>query len=130
MVTICSPFKGSPIAEPPFTYSDSVKQMRQGTEFLFKLRDRVLNGTEDRAPNNYLCFGASKDFFVRGENYHPYEDATERENVVMLHAKQKGHGHLSIMSSHEIVRRIGQHIGAVTAPPAEAAPPQEAPMIL
>ena len=95
VVSLCGPFRGSPVAMWPLTYfSTSVDEMRLDSQLLQELSDKI-----HQSDVRYLFVGAEKDQLVKSDSHLPYICERHGLNAVLLDR----HGHLSIMSSHRLV---------------------------
>ncbi|HTM63051.1 MAG TPA: alpha/beta hydrolase [Gammaproteobacteria bacterium] len=102
---ICAPFRGSYLAKWPMAaISKSVDEMRTDSELVKALSEKIEN-----TKINYIYAGADKDAIVNGDCWLPYHVARVDANC-SLHT---GHSHLSIMSSHELVKWLSGHIRAL-----------------
>jgi pimeloyl-ACP methyl ester carboxylesterase len=95
IVSICGPFKGSPVAIWPLSaWSDSVAEMQVESDFLDELNPKILASTV-----RYLFIGATSDFLVWRDAWHPYAADAVRDNLFC----RETHAHLSILTSNEII---------------------------
>ena len=103
VIAVGAPFAGSSKATFPFTWlSKSVEQMQPGSEFLRELKVKMQHST-----CKYYCFAAKHDFFVDIDSAHVNE-------ADLLNTLETPHGHLSMLSSHELVRRFNECLHWVT----------------
>jgi len=102
---ICAPFRGSYLAKWPMAaISKSVEEMGTDSDLVKELSEKIENSTA-----NYIYAGADKDAIVHGDSWLPYHVAKD-DTRCSLHT---GHSHLSIMSSHELVKWLQGHIQAL-----------------
>lgn len=100
VITIGTPFKGSSLALPPLSwFSSSVKQMEVASEFLNQLKARVLDSAV-----RYFFTVADDDYIVDGGSSSIAEYV--QKNPDSLIKLDTSHGHLSVMSSHQLVSKI------------------------
>lgn len=100
ITTIGTPFWGSSLAIPPLSWiSKSVAQMKKSSEFLTSLRAKISNSSIQ-----YYHYAAPADWLVQPDS--TCVDANKNPSVVL---KTK-HGHLSMMSSHELIMHLRQNI--------------------
>ena len=98
VITLGTPFHGSYLAIPPLSWvSTSVKQMEIGHEFLKKLADEV----EKSDIPHYFMIAGQDDIVSSGAFIKAYVD--EHPDSITVFPR---HGHLSLVSSHELVRKI------------------------
>jgi predicted alpha/beta hydrolase family esterase len=103
-IAICAPFCGSYLAIKPLSiFSDSIRQMTIGSEFLDVLNKKIV---EEPATKHR--------FFIAQDDYIVPDDAGFIKAYVDKHPdsliRLDRHGHLSIMSSHRLVAHIGKMI--------------------
>ncbi|OGT63024.1 MAG: hypothetical protein A3E85_05010 [Gammaproteobacteria bacterium RIFCSPHIGHO2_12_FULL_45_12] len=92
---ICSPFKGSHLALPPFTFwSESVRQMQEKSDFLEELAAGI-----KQSDAKYCYYTAGQDAIVAPEN------GVLPENCFSCQRFNQ-HGHLSIMSSLQLMEQL------------------------
>ncbi len=102
---IGGPFAGSDLALPPLSwYSTSVKQMEKDSEFCKALVDKI---KESDVP--YFYYAAENDSLVPIDSAHIPE---HKASLVILDR----HGHLSIMSSHRLVKHIRSRLESILHP--------------
>lgn len=105
LITICSPFSGSDLARPPFTWvSDSICEMQPHSQFLNQLTRQI-----EQSDIPYHYFSASKDEIVAPDKC-----------VIPAHQQKRieldRHNHLSILSSHRLVYQIKSYLEKDLAP--------------
>ncbi len=103
VITMASPFGGSYLALPPLTFSESVKQMQPNSEFLEDLNSKIL-----LSESEYFYFAAKKDWIVHAE-------ATHVPGKGILTTLDTGHDHITMMSSHQLVKEVNHCLRKVTA---------------
>lgn len=101
----CSPFAGSPLATFPLTtISESVAEMTPDSKFL-----KTLSASMTRTENGsqkYVYFVAGKDSLVSPES----SFMKDSPNVTFM----PNHGHLSILTSHKILKPIHHYLKKIT----------------
>ncbi|KTD78310.1 esterase/lipase family protein [Legionella waltersii] len=100
IVTIGTPFNGSYLAMKPLSlFSDSVKEMEIGSEFLETLKQKIV----ENPASKYYFVVATEDSVVPGKSGY-IEDYVKNNPNSLIELDR--HGHLSIMSSHRLVALI------------------------
>ena len=103
VVAIAAPFGGSHLALPPLTWvSESVKEMQPNSEFLENLTEKIIISESD-----YFYFAAPNDAIVK-------ENSTYVDGKGVLTVLDTGHGHLSMLSSHQLVEKLNACLWQVT----------------
>jgi len=91
VVAISGPFKGTRKAVKLLAwFSRSVEQMREDSDFLPVLREKVIASNV-----RYLFVGAARDLIVQGDSWHPYPEALPNGHFL----KSQEDAHLSITAS-------------------------------
>lgn len=97
IITVGTPFNGSYLAMKPLSwFSDSIKEMEIDSEFLIRLKRKII----ENSASTYHFFIATEDAIVPGESGYIKEYVDKYPNSLSILDR---HGHLSVMSSHRLV---------------------------
>lgn len=108
-IGICAPYSGSYLALPPLSwFSSSVSEMELDSPFLEELNKKLLTS---KIPHHFV--EALEDGIVPLEYGYAKAYLKEHPNALSRYAR---HGHLSIMSSHDLVKDMGRLMKDVLHP--------------
>ncbi|QRN03345.1 alpha/beta hydrolase [Legionella sp. MW5194] len=108
-IGICAPYSGSYLALPPLSwFSSSVSEMELDSPFLDELNKKLLTS---KIPHHFV--EALEDGIVPVEYGYAKSYLKEHPNALSRYAR---HGHLSIMSSHDLVKDMGRLMKDVLHP--------------
>lgn len=104
IVPVSAPFSGSYLAMKPLSlFSDSVREMESGSEFLQDLKKKII----ENPSTSYYPVVAAEDGIVTGDSGYLPEYVEKHPNCLLVLDR---HAHLSIMSSRRLVARIHELI--------------------
>lgn len=101
VINICGPFRGSYAAWPLSYISTSVSEMQTDSDYLKNLSVQI-----EQSTIRFFYAGAESDYLVTGDSFMPYHINKSCESVLLLDR----HGHLSINSSHRLVKWIADRL--------------------
>lgn len=97
VITVGTPFNGSYLAVKPLSwFSDSVKEMEIDSQFLFQLKQKII----ENPVSDYHFIIAKEDAIVLGNSGYIKEYVSKYPDSLRILDR---HGHLSVMSSHRLV---------------------------
>lgn len=97
VITVGTPFNGSYLAVKPLSwFSDSVKEMEIDSQFLFQLKQKII----ENPVSDYRFIIAKEDAIVPGNSGYIKEYVSKYPDSLRILDR---HGHLSVMSSHRLV---------------------------
>lgn len=102
VITVGTPFNGSYLAIKPLSWlSDSVREMEINSEFLLRLKKKIM----ESSMSLYHFFIAAEDAIVPSESGYIQEYVTKHPNSLTILDR---HAHLSVMSSYRLVSHISK----------------------
>lgn len=104
LVSICTPFKGTYLASPPFsTIWASVRQMKKGCLFLEQLNDEIR-----QSKIKFFYYGAGDDSVVNHKNCYGVEEHKEFVTII------PNHGHISVARSKDLAMKISVQLDVLS----------------